>query len=227
MSVATAPASPGSIRSELVGARLPSWAPYGSAVAAMGLAVLLRTLLDWTGWATTVLAAAALFVIVLTAWSFGIEGRRQAKNRFATTLIYASFLAAIVPLVLILTYIGVKGFSVFSADFFLRSMNGVTSRMDGGGVYHALIGTLQQVAIAAIIALPIGIFTAIYLVEYGRGTFARIVTFFVDVMTGVPSIVAGLFVYTFLLLGFGMRPFGAAGALALAILMVPVSVRAS
>ena len=227
MSVATAPASPGSIRSDLVGARLPSWAPYGSAVAAMGLAVLLRTLLDWTGWATTVLAAAALFVIVLTAWSFGIEGRRQAKNRFATTLIYASFLAAIVPLVLILTYIGVKGFSVFSADFFLRSMNGVTSRMDGGGVYHALIGTLQQVAIAAIIALPIGIFTAIYLVEYGRGTFARIVTFFVDVMTGVPSIVAGLFVYTFLLLGFGMRPFGAAGALALAILMVPVSVRAS
>jgi phosphate transport system permease protein len=106
-------------------------------------------------------------------------------------------------------------------------MNGVTSREEGGGIYAALIGTLIIVGIATVIALPIGIFTAIYLVEYGRGKFARTVTFFVDVMTGVPSIVAGLFVYTFLLLGFGMRPFGAAGAIALAILMVPVSVRAS
>jgi phosphate transport system permease protein len=103
----------------------------------------------------------------------------------------------------------------------------VTSRQPGGGLYHALIGTLELVAIASVIALPIGIFTAIYLVEYGRGAFARTVTFFVDVMTGVPSIVAGLFVYTFLLLGFGLRPFGIAGAIALAILMVPVAVRSS
>ena len=65
-------------------------------------------------------------------------------------------------------------------------MNGVTSRQEGGGLYHALIGTLELVAIASVIALPIGIFTAIYLVEYGRGKFARAVTFFVDVMTGVP-----------------------------------------
>ena len=226
MSTVTVTVAP-SVRSELVGARLPGWAPYGGAAAGVGLAVLLRWLLDWTGWSTTVFAAAGLFVVVLTVWSFGVEGRRQAKNRFASTLIHASFLAAIVPLVLILTYIGIKGISVFTPDFFLRSMNGVTSRMGGGGLYHALIGTLVTVAIAAVIALPIGVFTAIYLVEYGRGRFARTVTFFVDVMTGVPSIVAGLFVYTFLLLGFGMRPFGAAGAVALAILMVPVSVRAS
>jgi phosphate transport system permease protein len=135
--------------------------------------------------------------------------------------------AAVVPLILILVYIGVKGFSVFSVAFFTNSMNGVTSRMEGGGLYHALIGTLELILIASVIALPIGIFTAIYLVEYGRGKFARAVTFFVDVMTGVPSIVAGLFVYTFLLLGFGLRPFGFAGALALAILMIPVAVRSS
>ena len=168
-----------------------------------------------------------MFIVILTAWSFSVEGRRRAKDRFATTLIHSSFVAAIVPLVLIVGYIGIKGVSVFSADFFLKSMNGVTSRQDGGGLYHALVGTLELVLIAAVIALPIGILTAIYLVEYGRGKFAKAVTFFVDVMTGVPSIVAGLFVYTFLLLGFGMRPFGAAGAIALAILMVPVSVRAS
>ena len=88
-------------------------------------------------------------------------------------------------------------------------MNGVTSRQEGGGLYHAADRHPGSSAIASVIALPIGIFTAIYLVEYGRGKFARAVTFFVDVMTGVPSIVAGLFVYTFLLLGFGMRPFGA------------------
>ena len=193
--LSTAPATAGtSLRSTLVGARIPAWAPYASAAAGAGVALLLRRLLDWTGWYTTFFAAAALFVMVLTGWSFAVEGRRQAKNRLAATLVAASFLAAIVPLVLILTYIGIKGFSVFSADFFLRSMNGVTSRMEGGGLYHALIGTLQQVAIAAIVALPIGIFTAIYLVEYGRGAFAKTVTFFVDVMTGVPSIVAGLFV---------------------------------
>ena len=213
--------------SSLVGARLPSWAPYAAGAAAVAVALGLRWLLSWTGWGTAFWTAALLFVIGLTAWSFAVEGRRRAKDRFASTLIYASFVAAVVPLLLILFYIGVKGFSVFSADFFTQSMNGVTSRQEGGGLYHALIGTLELVAIASVIALPIGIFTAIYLVEYGRGTFARAVTFFVDVMTGVPSIVAGLFVYTFLLLGFGMRPFGFAGALALAILMIPVAVRSS
>ncbi len=226
VALAPPPAKP-TMTSDLVGVRLPSWAPIGAAAAGASVALGLKLLLGWTGWYTWFFTAAVLFVLALTTWSFAVEGRRRAKDRFASTLIYASFVAAIVPLVLILTYIAVKGFPVLSADFFLKSMNGVTSREEGGGLYHALVGTLIIVGIAAVIALPVGIFTAIYLVEYGRGKFAKAVTFFVDVMTGVPSIVAGLFVYTFLLLGFGMRPFGAAGAIALAILMVPVSVRAS
>jgi phosphate transport system permease protein len=213
--------------SDLVGARLPKWAPIGCGAAAVALSIAVKFLLGWTGWGTAFFFAAALFVIILSAWSFSVEGKRRAKDRFASTLIYACFVAAVVPLVLILGYIAVKGLPAFSADFFTHSMNGVTSRREGGGLYHALIGTLEIVALAAVIALPIGIFTAIYLVEYGRGAFAKAVTFFVDVMTGVPSIVAGLFVYTFLLLGFGARPFGAAGAVALAILMVPVAVRSS
>ncbi len=215
------------VTSTLVGARLPAWAPYAAGAAAVAVAMVLRALFSWTGWGTAFWTAALLFIVGLTAWSFGVEGRRRAKDRFASTLIYSSFVAAMVPLVLILAYIGVKGFGQFSGTFFTRSMNGVTSRQEGGGLYHALIGTLELVAIASVIALPIGIFTAIYLVEYGRGRFAKAVTFFVDVMTGVPSIVAGLFVYTFLLLGFGLRPFGIAGALALAILMIPVAVRSS
>ena len=213
--------------SSLVGARLPAWAPYAAGAVAVAVALGMKWLLSWTGWGTSFWMAAVLFLVGFSAWSFMIEGRRRAKDRFASTLIYSSFVAAVVPLVLILFYIGVKGFSVFSITFFTNSMNGVTSRQEGGGLYHALIGTLELVAIASVIALPIGIFTAIYLVEYGRGKFARAVTFFVDVMTGVPSIVAGLFVYTFLLLGFGLRPFGIAGAIALAILMIPVAVRSS
>ncbi len=213
--------------SALIGARLPTWAPVAAGAVAVLLAGCLRWLFAWTGWATTLLVAAVSFVVGFTVWSFVVEGRRRAKDRFASTMVYACFVAAVVPLILILFYIGVKGASVFSLDFFTHSMNGVTSRQPGGGLYHALIGTLELVAIASVIALPIGIFTAIYLVEYGRGAFARTVTFFVDVMTGVPSIVAGLFVYTFLLLGFGLRPFGIAGAIALAILMVPVAVRSS
>jgi phosphate transport system permease protein len=213
--------------SALVGARLPKWAPLGAAVVAVGLALAAKFGFGWTGWMTAFFTAVALYIILLSAWSFSVEGRRRAKDRFASTLIYSCFVAAVVPLVLILSYIAVRGFPAFSADFFTHSMNGVGPDTPGGGIYAALIGTLETVAIAAIIALPVGIFTAIYLVEYGRGKFARSVTFFVDVMTGVPSIVAGLFVYTFLLLGLGARPFGAAGSIALAILMLPVAVRSS
>jgi len=83
--------------SSLVGARLPSWAPYAAGAAAVAVALGLRWLLSWTGWATAFSTAALLFVIGFTAWSFSVEGRRRAKDRFASTLIYASFVAAVVP----------------------------------------------------------------------------------------------------------------------------------
>jgi phosphate transport system permease protein len=213
--------------SDLVGARLPTGAPLMAAAVGIVLALALKFLLGWTGWLTAFFSAALLFVIALSVWSFSVEGRRRAKDRFASTLIYSCFVAAMVPLVLILGYIVVKGAPAFSLDFFTHSMNGVNARTPGGGIYAAILGTLEQVGIAAVIAIPIGLFTAIYLVEYGKGGFARAVTFFVDVMTGVPSIVAGLFVYSFLLLGTGLRPFGAAGSIALIILMIPVIVRSS
>src|SRR5699024_854144 len=112
-------------------------------------------------------------------------------------------------------------------DFLTHSMHGVSGDAPGGGVFHAIVGTVQQVGLVTVIAVPIGVGCAIYLVEFGRGRFARWVTFFVDVMNGVPSIVAGLFVFSALLLGLGMRPFGAAGALALVILMLPIVIRAA
>ena len=213
--------------SALVGARLPKLAPALAGLAGVVLAIALKAALGWTGWMTAFFAAVLLFIIVLSVWSFSVEGKRRAMDRFASTLIYSSFVAAVVPLVLILGYIVVRGWPALNLHFLTHSMSGVTADDPGGGVYAALLGTIEIVVLASVVAIPLGLFTAIYLVEYGRGVFARLVTFFVDVMTGVPSIVAGLFVYTFLLLGTGLRPFGAAGSIALGILMLPVVVRSS
>ena len=216
--------APPGLRSTLVGRRIPASAPYLSAGAGIVLALIGKLALGWTGWWTTFFTAVALFLIVLTGWSFRVEGRRRAKDRFATTLIYGCFVAAVVPLVLILVYMAQRGIPGLVHGFANSDPAAPGSRTLLVG---ALIGTVEQILLAGVIAIPIGIFTAIYLVEYGRGALARGVTFFVDVMTGVPSIVAGLFVYTFLLLGTGSRPFGFAGSLALCILMIPVVVRSS
>jgi phosphate transport system permease protein len=102
----------------------------------------------------------------------------------------------------------------------------VTGHDLGVGAYHALLGTLEQVGLASAISVPLGVFTAIYLVEYARnGRLSKAVSFFVDVMTGVPSIVAGLFVLAFWLLGLGFGFSGFAGSIALSILMIPTVVR--
>ncbi len=217
----------GDLSIQLSAARLPRWAPVAVAAVAIGVALGLRAVLNWTGWSTTAVAAAVIYVLALTISSLTIEGRRRAVDRLAGTFVTGALVAALVPLVLILVFIAVRGAPALSPNFLTHSMNGVTGNQAGGGVYHALIGTLQQVGLATVVALPIGVLTAIYLVEFGRGRFARTVTFFVDVMNGVPSIVAGLFVFTFLLLGFGMRPFGAAGSIALVILMLPIVVRSA
>jgi phosphate transport system permease protein len=207
--------------------RLPSMAPLLTAAGSIAAAIALRTGLGWTGWMTTAAAAIVLHIVSLTASSLTVEGRRHAADRAATIVISACLVAAVTPLVLILGYIAVLGAPVLSVDFLTHSMYGVTGAQPGGGVYAALLGTVQQVGLATVIAVPIGILTAIYLVEFGRGRFAKAVTFFVDVMNGVPSIVAGLFVFSVLLLGFGMRPFGAAGSIALTILMLPIVIRSA
>lgn len=215
----TPPGKGKSAPSDLVGARLPKAGRYIAAVIAVLLALGAKYGLGWTGWYTAFFTALVLYVVVLSAWSFSVEGRRRAKDRVASTLIHACFVAAMVPLVLILAYMLQRGLPALTGVF---DDDDLRSLLVGG-----LVGTLMQVGLAAVIALPLGIFTSIYLVEYGKGRFARSVTFFVDVMTGVPSIVAGLFVYTFLLLGFDARPFGFAGSIALTILMLPVVVRSS
>lgn len=168
-----------------------------------------------------------MYMLVQTLWSFRIEGRRFAVNRLATTLVWTTFLIALSALVWILVSVAIRGLRAFSWDFLTGTMRNVSPLREGGGLLHALVGTLEQVGIAALVAVPISILVAIYLVEYGGGKLATLVTFFVDVMTGVPSIVAGLFIYTFWVLTFGFERSGFAASLALTILMIPVIVRST
>ncbi len=218
-----APADPYDLQSTV----LPRWAPTAVGVAALGAVAMLFAVTPLYGNAQLVLSTAVVFVLGLTALSALYEGARQAKDRFATTLVYCAFVLALVPLVSVLGYTLVKGLGRLDLDFLTRSMRNVGPRDSYGGAYHAILGTLQQVAIASVIAVPIGVLTAVYLVEYGKGRLAKVITFFVDVMTGIPSIVAGLFILSFWVLGLGRGYSGFAGGLALSILMVPVVVRSS
>jgi phosphate transport system permease protein len=156
----------------------------------------------------------------------GTDRRRRVTDRVATGLVVTAFLIALVPLVSVSWTVVSNGIGRLTPYFLSVSMRGVFGGMDAGGIYHAIVGTLLITAVAALISVPIGLLAAIYLVEYGRGRLARWVTFFVDVMTGIPSIVAGLFAYALfaVLFGPGVR-FGVVGAVALSVLMIPVVVR--
>ncbi len=157
---------------------------------------------------------------------FSLNRRRHAKDRIATGLIYVSFVIALMPLLSLLYTALTNGLARLDAEFFSSSMRNVVGA--GGGALHAIIGTVEITLLAALISVPIGLLTAIYLVEYGRGRLAKAVTVFVDVMTGIPSIVAGLFAFALfaLIFGPGVR-MGFAGAVALSLLMTPVVVRSA
>ncbi|MER5521136.1 phosphate ABC transporter permease PstA [Streptomyces sp. NPDC048417] len=212
--------------STLQGATLPKWSPYaivgGSIVlgVVIGLVGGLDSKIQWG------LIAALLYVFGTYGIAARVEGRRQAKDRVATSLVWVAFIVAVIPLVSLIWVTISRGVKVLDFYFLSHSMGVVADSEAGGGAYAAIIGSLEQVGLATLIGAPIGILTAIYLVEYGRGRLAKAVTFFVDVMTGIPSIVAGLFILSLMLI-FDMEPFGFAGSLALAILMMPVVVRST
>jgi phosphate transport system permease protein len=159
------------------------------------------------------------------AWK--LRGRRAIVNRVATVAMYVSFLIAVIPLALVIWYTVGKGLLRFSYTFLTHSMAGVGPNDINGGIYHAIVGTVEQLLIASAISVPLGLLVAIYLNEYGGKGLATVVRLLVDVMTGIPSIVAGLFVLAFWVLGLHKGYSGFAGAMALAILMLPVVTRAS
>jgi phosphate transport system permease protein len=189
------------------------------------ITLLLFALTGFAGRAGFVVVLVLVYTIAQTAVSFAREGRRQALDRLLTLGIRIAVGAALLPLVLVLGYTVYRGIGRVSPYFLTHSMRGVGPLDSGGGIYHAMVGTLEQVLLTMLIAVPLGLLVAIYLAEYGRGRFASLVRFVVDVMTGVPSIVAGLFIYAFWVIPRG--PSGFAAALALSILMLPVVVRSA
>ena len=148
-------------------------------------------------------------------------------------LIWAGAIVALIPLVLVIYYILKKGLGVVSGNLFTTDPTGATFGTDLsvlGGIKSAILGTLEMIALATLISVPIGIAIAVWLVEYGRGTKpASVIRYLIDVMTGVPSVVFGLFIYVTLVEsqvgGSGFA--GWKGAVALALLMLPVVTRSA
>ncbi|HEY9292769.1 MAG TPA: phosphate ABC transporter permease PstA [Microlunatus sp.] len=157
------------------------------------------------------------------------RGVRTAKNIVATVLVSAATLLAIAPLVWILYSVISRGLSVvLNSNWWLQSQRGITPLMEGGGAYAAIVGTVEIALICTAIAVPLGVLGAIYLVEYARGTkIARVISFAVDILTGIPSIVAALFIFSFLItiLGFGRS--AVAASFALVLLMLPTVLRST
>jgi phosphate transport system permease protein len=155
--------------------------------------------------------------------------RRKVIDHMATVLVTLSVAIALVPLIWVLYTVISKGVGViFSSTWWFNSQRGMTAFEAGGGVYHALVGTVLQGLVCAVISIPLGIFVAIYLVEYGGGTrLGKFTTFMVDILTGVPSIVAALFIYALWVAMLGFPRSGLAVSLALVLLMIPVIVRAT
>ena len=151
---------------------------------------------------------------------------RRTKNRIMTWLMVLAFVLTLVPLVFVLITVIAKGASVISWSFLTSPIPPAFEPANVGGMGPAIVGTLEITALATVIAVPLGILGAVYINEYGgRGILARVIRFMADVMTGVPSIVMGLFIYTIWTLHFGFSGLG--GALALACLMLPVIIRST
>jgi phosphate transport system permease protein len=153
--------------------------------------------------------------------------RRRAIDRVASVCAFLALLLTLLPLALVIGYVAARGAKRFSGHFLTSSMAGVGPLDAGGGIAQAIIGTLEQVLIASVIAVPLGLMVAIFVTEYGGSRFATAVRFLIDVMTGIPSIVAGLFILAFWLIELGHGFSGFAGAMALSILELPIVVRTS
>ncbi|OBH05986.1 phosphate ABC transporter permease PstA [Mycobacterium sp. E1747] len=155
--------------------------------------------------------------------------RRRAADHVALALVSLSMVIAVTPLLLVLYSVVAKGAkAVASTVWWTHSQAGMTAFVAGGGAYHAIVGTVLQGVVCALISIPVGVMLAIYLAEYGGGTaLGRLASFMVDILSGVPSIVAALFIYALFVATLGLPRSEFAVSLALVLLMLPVIVRAT
>lgn len=225
--MASTTAVPGGIRA----GQLPRYSPVGLLILSLVVTGALFLVFLLAGMTAAYNVTGAIFfglllwVAVTYAASFIVEGSRRAKDRLVTALVCTAFGVALLPLISLLVTVLTRGLARFDVSFFTESMRNVTGA--GGGAIHAVVGTLEITLAAAVISVPVGLLAAIYLVEYGKGFIARGITFLVDVMTGIPSIVAGLFAFALFALLTGNAGYraGFGGSVALSLLMIPIVVR--
>jgi phosphate transport system permease protein len=204
---------------------LPRLAPAGLLGLGAGVGVLISVLTGFNP-VLALVYAVVLGTLAVYVASRSVEGSRKALDRLVTCVVTTAFAVAMVPLVSLVWTVLSRGLRRLDGEFFNSSMLGIVG--EGGGAYHAIFGTLVITALTAVISVPIGLMTAIYLVEYGTGRLKKAITFLVDVMTGIPSIVAGLFAFALFAIFFGPGVrLGIMGAIALSVLMIPVVVRSS
>lgn len=245
-------ASAGTQRNSLTAGQKPSWTWMAVLAGALVLGAILTFLL--TGKFSIVgfaIFSAIFYVIGMYVVTLVLENNRRATDGLWLNLVWATFIIALLPLISVLWTILANGLPSFmqNPSMLIQSMDGVTGATDqatvsgegplSGGFFHGLIGTLMITLIATLISVPVGLMASIYLVEFGNdGWFSKAITFFVDVMTGIPSIVAGLFAFAmmelFITTFIGDSPtdlqmikMGLTAAIALSILMIPVVVRST
>jgi phosphate transport system permease protein len=174
------------------------------------------------------MSAPTLDLPVKTAAVQPISLSRRIKNKIAATFFLVSFGIALVPLIWVLWVVVERGgYAITRPGWWSHSLRGVLPEQFSGGVYHALYGTVVQAAVAAIIAVPLGFMTAVYLAEYRSGRLAKFTAFMVDVLAGLPSIVAALFIFSLWIATMGFEQSAFAVSLALVLLMLPVVVRST
>ncbi|MFW0108089.1 phosphate ABC transporter permease PstA [Rothia sp. P7181] len=217
--------------------RAPRWMPLAVAALAVTFGAALASVVgfSWVSWG---LFSAVTFIIAAPIVTGMVEGRRRGVDSLARFLVLGAFIGALIPLTSVIWVVLSKGLPHLSVDLLSTSMKGVTGVHDNaalsgegavlGGIYHAIVGTLEITLLATVMSVPVGLLTAIYLVEYAKGgVLAKAITFFVDVMTGIPSIVAGLFAASFFAFATAnpSERTGFVAAVALSVLMVPTVVR--
>ena len=167
-----------------------------------------------------------LFLVIYRTVVGQHEGKLAAKDKMFTVIVATGSAIVLTPLLFIISYIVAKGLPGLTKEFFVKDLSATGTLDLGGGAAHAIIGTLEQVAIAIVISVPLGVLTAVFLNEV-RGPMRRPVRMFVDAMSGVPSIVAGLFIYSVWIIQFKHDFSGFAASLALSVLMLPSITRTS
>lgn len=208
-------------------ASLPNWALAATAVGAILLTLLLFAATGFAGNADFLVVATLLSVISIGAVSWIVEGKRRAIDRIATNSALVALALTLLPLGFVIGYVIKEGSKQFSWHFLTHSMAGIGPLQSGGGVAQAILGSVEQVGIASLFAVPLGLMVAVYITEYGGNKFATAVRFLIDVMTGIPSIVAGLFVLAFWIIALNQDFSGFAGSLALTVIELPIVVRTS